>query len=1062
MGISNSKTTAFLLCKKTLRHIELNSPVFRIGIEKSYVHYCIEDHPAVSRAHANILRKNNRYYIVDCNSSNHTYLNGHPIRSLQEYILRYGDNVCFADAEFIFIDPSCSPMVCEPTKSVELYNLLYSGLQSMQSPIPCLEAPAEEINSTLHKILLDYPQLCHFEGDWYWDNGIVPTYTLTAAHMQQLNRKANMILEQLRIASTATTFEKAKAIYHWLAASVTYDRIAPHGQTAYGALVEGRAVCKGIAKAYQLLLIQLGVPCQLVEGSLDGEMKHVWIRFCVDGIWYHSDVTMTYPCFHFIGEGVTEEFVTVSENQICKTHIIWNADHAPKQIEEVFFQSLQKQHSKKPAIQLQIPTSLSSYLQGEAEFLMAGSVSQVYRFGTAVLKRIPCGEDPVKLYYAMRESALLQRLKNCRQVAKLNAWDVTRESDGYVVYFVLQYNQPLDSYCNQAVLTHSQAITLIEGACAALLECYQAGVAHLDIHPGNLLITDYSTVLLTDFSSAVTVDELAQLNDVRGTPAYMAPEIHHFKEYSQAADVYSLGIVLYCLLNGGQLPFGDEVPAHEAVKMRMTGRKVNLTADVPEELRLCVEKACNYEPSQRYPDLKSFLAALNETRRKMQSRPGFSIPGTTGRIMPIYPAVESKSSPVRMQETASAQTNGFHADSFGETTVLIAPPVQHYSAQPMPSQSWVTPSAFVPKPPSAPMPHTVPMPVGNYNADSVGESTVLAAPSIQPCAPQPMPSQSWVTPSTFVPKPPSAPMPHTAPLPVGNYYADSVGETTVLSAPSIQPNVPQPMVAPVKISQVQFSAISHKTVLKGEYALLQLYMYEQSFRSVVDEALAMEESPMQEKKSGFYQVQESTRVKVILSSRDIQIEDNIVEEIWSGGYLCFDFAIDVPEYCSKKQILLNAAIYFNDIPATRLLMTLRLQDQDEQRLDMQRKDIRSAFVSYASQDRQRVAGVVQGMQKARPDMDIFFDINSLRSGEDWEKILYQELDKRDTLFLCWSRNARSSSWVEREWRYALETKGIESIEPIPIEMPDVCPPPQELERKHFNDSLLYIINKTIT
>lgn len=117
-----------------------------------------------------------------------------------------------------------------------------------------------------------------------------------------------------------------------------------------------------------------------------------------------------------------------------------------------------------------------------------------------------------------------------------------------------------------------------------------------------------------------------------------------------------------------------------------------------------------------------------------------------------------------------------------------------------------------------------------------------------------------------------------------------------------------------------------------------------------------------------------------------------------------------------------------------------------------------AFVSYASQDRPRVGALVQGMMKARPDMELFFDMKDLHSGDQWEGTLYHKIEQSDTLFLCWSRNAKNSPWVDKEWRYALATKGVEAIEPIPIDPPDVCPPPQELAAKHFNDSLLYIIN----
>ncbi len=46
--------------------------------------------------------------------------------------------------------------------------------------------------------------------------------------------------------------------------------------------------------------------------------------------------------------------------------------------------------------------------------------------------------------------------------------------------------------------------------------------------------------------------------------------------------------------------------------------------------------------------------------------------------------------------------------------------------------------------------------------------------------------------------------------------------------------------------------------------------------------------------------------------------------------------------------------------------------------------------------------------------------------------------------------------LDREWRYAFNTKGIEGIEPVPIEPAETCPPPEELSKLHFNDYLQYL------
>lgn len=262
----------------------------------------------------------------------------------------------------------------------------------------------------------------------------------------------------------------------------------------------------------------------------------------------------------------------------------------------------------------------------------------------------------------------------------------------------------------------------------------------------------------------------------------------------------------------------------------------------------------------------------------------------------------------------------------------------------------------------------------------------------------------------------------------------------------------------VTLDKVQFSAVAPKTFVKGDYSVIEILMYEEAFRHVVQEAIDNADDPVKETKSGFLTAEREAKITVMISSPDFEIEDNTESQIWKGGYLSFSFAVEVPEQYKKRQILFVASVYINDIIATRLKFVAKCKSLIEQKIEVTREDVLSAFVSYASQDRNRVAMIIQGMKKARPDMDIFFDVDSLRSGDDWEKALWREIDKRDVLFLCWSKYARDSKWVDAEWRYAFKNKGPDSIEPVPIDPPGSCPPPDELSRKHFNDKLLYIIN----
>lgn len=92
----------YLIRSKNNEKIFLNKPVFRIGKEKSYVDYFIGDNTAISRSHANILNRDGQFFVVDTNSTNHTYVNGAMIQSGNEIKLNHGDKVRLANEDFEF------------------------------------------------------------------------------------------------------------------------------------------------------------------------------------------------------------------------------------------------------------------------------------------------------------------------------------------------------------------------------------------------------------------------------------------------------------------------------------------------------------------------------------------------------------------------------------------------------------------------------------------------------------------------------------------------------------------------------------------------------------------------------------------------------------------------------------------------------------------------------------------------------------------------------------------------------------------------------------------------
>ncbi len=91
-----------LIRKKNNEKISLNKPVFRVGKERSYVDYFIGDNTAISRSHANFITREGTYFVVDTNSTNHTFVNGTMIQSNEEVAINHGDVIRLANEDFDF------------------------------------------------------------------------------------------------------------------------------------------------------------------------------------------------------------------------------------------------------------------------------------------------------------------------------------------------------------------------------------------------------------------------------------------------------------------------------------------------------------------------------------------------------------------------------------------------------------------------------------------------------------------------------------------------------------------------------------------------------------------------------------------------------------------------------------------------------------------------------------------------------------------------------------------------------------------------------------------------
>lgn len=98
------KARPYLIRIKNGEKVIIDKPRFRIGKENSYVDYFIGDNTAISRSHADIIVKGNSYYLVDLNSTNHTFVNGVMLQNGEEKQIMSGNRIRIANEEFDFVE----------------------------------------------------------------------------------------------------------------------------------------------------------------------------------------------------------------------------------------------------------------------------------------------------------------------------------------------------------------------------------------------------------------------------------------------------------------------------------------------------------------------------------------------------------------------------------------------------------------------------------------------------------------------------------------------------------------------------------------------------------------------------------------------------------------------------------------------------------------------------------------------------------------------------------------------------------------------------------------------
>ncbi len=163
--------------------------------------------------------------------------------------------------------------------------------------------------------------------------------------------------------------------------------------------------------------------------------------------------------------------------------------------------------------------------------------------------------------------------------------------------------------------------------CRGLSRCQRVDILHRDIKPKNIFVNRFGDYKLGDFGIARHLEGTIYARTRIGTELYAAPEITdaQSEKYSIRADLYSLGLVLYQLANGGYLPFiTPDMPRKDwkpkAIDRRNRGEELPLPNGVSKAFGEAICKACAYRPEERYASAQEMYHAL-QFAGKPQAKP---------------------------------------------------------------------------------------------------------------------------------------------------------------------------------------------------------------------------------------------------------------------------------------------------------------------------------------------------------------------------------------------------------------------------------------------------------
>ena len=221
----------------------------------------------------------------------------------------------------------------------------------------------------------------------------------------------------------------------------------------------------------------------------------------------------------------------------------------------------------------------------------------------------------------VQEYKLMRTLQGQTNIVSCDDFTVIWNQNGIggKVFIRMELLTPLNQVLKERALSTEEIIKLGKDIASALILCEKKNIIHRDIKPANIMVSQFGNYKLGDFGVSKIMDHATYATKM-GTPEYQAPEVVHMKKYGKTADIYSLGITLYWLLNNRRMPFigaNEQLTVdqkNEAMERRYRGEKLPAPKNGSAKLKKIVLKACEYNPEDRYASAQEMYDDLDTLR----------------------------------------------------------------------------------------------------------------------------------------------------------------------------------------------------------------------------------------------------------------------------------------------------------------------------------------------------------------------------------------------------------------------------------------------------------------